>query len=878
MTTPSASRRAFVHRSAPLALALLAGAGAVTIAASCSSPDEPPAAPACALKGKGLPEGDPNGHADPLGAKAAGQARAGRINDSAAIPQPAHGRQRIETGDFLLINDKIAVVIEDKGLSDGYARFGGEILSIDKVGDDGKPMGLSRYVETLVGTSIETVNPTSVTVLRDGSDGGEAIVRATGPLETIPFMNGPLKALFPRSYGLPVAYDYVLAPGAEKLLVRLSLLNPTLEPIDFGVNRKDKDELYGFFQYNQARLVTPEHGYAEPSGDVAWAGFESGPWGFAWRTPENPIQYGLTVSGFSLFWGNGFLAEACSITTEDQFEVIPGGPHYDGLAEAVRRATGEAPHRAIAGTLVDGAGAPVKEAYIHELDPAGKYMSRTMTDDKGAFTIHAPPSQEVRLVAQKRGYPAHAGTLVGAAEAQAALSFTPHASIHVVATDAAKGAPLPVRVQVIPKTAIAETPEAFGVLDEVNGRLHQEFAVTGEATLQVPPGEHKVVVSRGYEWELFQTTVTAAGGETVEVTASLEHSVDTTGWMCADFHIHSLFSADSSDSVEHKVRGAIADGLDIPVSSEHEWVLDFQPVIEAMGLSQWAFGMSSEELTTFTWGHFGVVPRHPHPEEVNNGAVEWIGKTPAEIFESVKALPEKPALIVNHPSGDGFTSYFTASHYDRDTGVGDPELWSALFDAVEVFNDSDFEANRKDSVGDWFSLLNHGKTVWAVGSSDSHHLRTSPVGYPRTCLYFGHDDPTKLTAEAVRDALLSGAATVSGGLFMTVTGPGGERPGQAIELAAGATATFTVTVEAPGYIAADTLETIVNGVTVNEEPLLPIGSGPAKKFLNEVTVKADPNVPRSWVVFHAKGEADLGPLHPGRRPFAASNPIFMGTK
>ncbi|NUQ79624.1 MAG: CehA/McbA family metallohydrolase [Polyangiaceae bacterium] len=867
-------RRALFLPFAPLALVLLAGSG--LLAASCSSPDDPPSPPACALAGKGLPEGDPNGHADPLGAKAAGQARAGRIQDVASVAQPAHGRQRIEAGDFLLINDKIAIVIEDKGLSDGYARFGGEILSIDKVGEDGKPMGLSRYIETLVGTSVETVNPTSVTVLRDGSDGGEAVVRATGPLETIPFMDGPLRALFPRAYGHPVAYDYVLSPGSEKLLVRLSFLNPTLEPINFGVNQKSKDELYGFFQYNQAQLVTAEYGYEEPSGDVAWAGFDSGPWGFAWRTPGNPIEYGLTVSGFTLFWGEGFIAEACSITTEDQFEVIPGGPHFDGLAETVRRAAGEPPFRAIAGTLVDGAGAPVAEAYIHEVDPAGKYLSRTMTDEMGAFTIHAPPSQEVRLIAQKRGYPAHAGALVAASEATADLSFSPHARIHVVATDSAKGEPLPVRVQVIPKEPVAEAPEAFGVLDEVNGRLHQEFAVTGDAMLPVPPGEHRVIVSRGFEWEIFDTTVTAAAGETAEVAAALEHSVDTTGWMCADFHIHSLYSADSNDSVEEKVKSAIADGLDIPVSSEHEWVIDFQPVIQSMGLGKWAFGMSSQELTTFTWGHFGVVPREPHPEEVNNGAVEWIGKTPGEIFENVKALPEKPALIVNHPSGDGFTSYFTASHYDHETGHGDPELWSPLFDAVEVFNDSDLEENRKKSVADWFSLLNHGKTVWAVGSSDSHHIRTSPVGYPRTCLWIGHDDPTKLTAGAVRDALLLGTATVSGGLFMTVTGPGGEKPGQTIGLAPGSEATFTVTVEAPGYLMADTLETIVNGVTVNEEPLLPIGNGPSKKFINEVTVTIDPSVPRSWVVFHAKGEADLAPLHPGRKPFAVSNPIFIG--
>lgn len=58
--------------------------------------------------------------------------------------QPAHGRQRIRTGDFILVNDTIAVAIEDAGLSDGFARFGGEILAVDKVGEDGRPLGLSN--------------------------------------------------------------------------------------------------------------------------------------------------------------------------------------------------------------------------------------------------------------------------------------------------------------------------------------------------------------------------------------------------------------------------------------------------------------------------------------------------------------------------------------------------------------------------------------------------------------------------------------------------------------------------------------------------------------------------------------------------------------
>ncbi len=206
------------------------------------------------------------------------------------------------------------------------------------------------------------------------------------------------------------------------------------------------------------------------------------------------------------------------------------------------------------------------------------------------------------------------------------------------------------------------------------------------------------------------------------------------------------------------------------------------------------------------------------------------------------------------------------------------EQWGKLtdddFDVIEVFNESDFESNREDTVVDWFSFLNHGRRIWAVGSSDSHHLRTSPAGYPRTCLWFGHDDLSALTPNAVRDALASGAATVSGGLFMTVAGPNGERPGQTV-LAPGNTATLTVTVQAPSWVDAQTLEIIVNGETVATEPLEPLGTGPGKRFVNEVQVTLDPARDESWVVFHARGDTDLAPLHPGRAAFAVSNPVFL---
>lgn len=845
---------------------------------ACSEPatqEKPPPGNECVLQQTTFDVGDPNGHADPFGAKAAGQARAARLASVEGIAQPAHGRQRIDVGDYVLANDKIAVFIENKGMSDGYARFGGEILAIDAVGEDGKPQGLSKYIETLTGLSIEMINPSSVSVLSDGSKGDEAIVRVVGKLEGIPFMQGPLANLFPRRFGLEAAYDFVLRPGEERVTMRVGVINSTMEDVNFGVDRLDSDELFGFFHASQSQLVTREFGYAQPKGKLDYAAFDSGPWNFAFRFPGQKLTWGLEVSGFALFYGPGFLAPACAATMEDRAEIIAGGPDYDGLQEAMRRVAKEPAYREVKGkvTSVDGAG--VADAWVHVVDAQGDYQTRARTGADGTFTVHVRPGEPMTITPQKQGFAVHTGFGITAEETNVTIPLDAHGSIHVTAKDKDSNEALPVRVQVIPAVPEEAQPEMFGVLEEKNGRLHQLFAMNGDATLTVPPGTHRVIVSRGYEWELIDTEVTVAPGETTLVDAVLEHSVDSTGYMCADFHIHSAMSADSHDPVDHKVRGAIADGLEIPISSEHEWVLDFGPIVEKMGMTKWAFGMASEELTTFTWGHFGVVPMTPDQKQANNGAVDWVGKDPKDVFALVRALPGNPVLIVNHPSGSGFGAYFSAAQFDRNTGTGKEGFWSDDFDAIEVFNDSDFESNRDSTVTDWFALLNHGMKFWAVGSSDSHELRSSPVGYPRTCLNFGHDDPQKLTKSLVRDKVANGPPLISGGLFMTVAGPNGEAPGGVVKTAADGTATFTVTVQAASYIDATKLEVLVNGESKLVEDLMPMGQGTGKKFMNQVTVTLDPAKQGNWVVFHAKGERDLAPLHPGRRPFAATNPFFL---
>ncbi len=239
------------------------------------------------------------------------------------------------------------------------------------------------------------------------------------------------------------------------------------------------------------------------------------------------------------------------------------------------------------------------------------------------------------------------------------------------------------------------------------------------------------------------------------------------------------------------------------------------------------------------------------------------------------------AVIINHPRGAGpLLAYFDAAGYDSDTGMADrPDLWDEAFRLVEVFNASDFDANRDGVVTDWFSLLNYGREVYAVGSSDSHQVASSPVGYPRTCVELGVDTPAEartLGAGSVRDAMLAGRHTISGGVFVEATARGDVGSGGVV-MGAAEREVLHVRVRAPLWVEVDRLRVFVNGEQTHErmigedeiDPLIP-----TTRFDEDLEL-ALPMTESSWVIVVVSGPGDLSPVHPGRRPFGVTNPVFF---
>ncbi len=821
-------------------------------------------------------EGDPNGHAMPLGSSST-EARAGRVK-AGDLPDVPSGLITWKAGDFVLANDRIALVIEDVGDSDLYDPWGGRPVGLARM-DHGAMVEPANFGEFFLLTGRSTIVTDSVSVLNDGSDGKTAIIRARGKLHPLPFFESVIAVVYNEEWlDIDAAIDYELAPGADSVDIRYRYHSPRTEA-------KDSPSTMHAFMYTQRMPVfQPNKGFDTTISEPYLAFVDDAATSWAYMPGDGVFNGSLSVSGFVGAFTPGFTMNSCGETERVHAHIAIGGPGLDGVVAAANRTLGIAT-RTITGTVMNN-GNLYANAHVHATDAAGNYLSRALTTSTGDFTLTVPATADVTLTAYRRG-DSLATAHVAPTETTATLLLPQSAAIRVQATE--NGEHVPARIQILPGPgqAMPTVPANFGEAPITDGRLQIVYATGGDATITVPPGTWEVIVSRGYEYEIVRQTVTVAAAGLVEVDAALEHSVDTTGVMCGDFHVHTWRSNDSGDETQMKVAQAVCDGLELPVRSDHEWVGDFSKELAALNVTKWAAAFGSIELTSFeVWGHMGVFPLTPDPTAVNAGAPKWqtfptadapdtvfATLSPPKVFDAVRARPEAPIVIINHPRGGA--NYFSYVGYDPATGlVNSVSDWDTKFTLVEVFNNSDWLANRTQNVEDWLGLLRAGRKVFAVGSSDSHGISTSPVGYPRTCIEFGTDDPQLLTAPIVRDALAAGHATVSGGIYVTAalgtTGPGDTTTG------AGSPQMVDVTVQAATWIDVTNIEVIVDGKTVDTIPIMPGDADPANPVIRwQGQIPVQVVATGGFVVIAAYGAKPLEPLHPGLIPFGVTEPIFV---
>jgi len=174
---------------------------------------------------------------------------------------------RCRVDDYLMANDKIRVVVQSLQRNIfGIGQFGGQIIDADLVRSSGPDR--DNFEEWSISLNIEnTAHYTSLSIINDGSNGGPAILRATGVDDLLDFLNPSTVVAgfgfpFPASADdkdLPVTVmtDYILDPGKNYVRVETTIQNMggTQLKIFFGEFINGSGEV---------PLFEPGYGFGEP--------------------------------------------------------------------------------------------------------------------------------------------------------------------------------------------------------------------------------------------------------------------------------------------------------------------------------------------------------------------------------------------------------------------------------------------------------------------------------------------------------------------------------------------------------------------------------------------------------------------------------------
>jgi hypothetical protein len=438
--------------------------------------------------------------------------------------------------------------------------------------------------------------------------------------------------------------------------------------------------------------------------------------------------------------------------------------------------------------------------------------------------------------------------------------------LRIKVIDAATGEPLVARITVA-NAADELAPLYYG--ERYHTPVRTGFAYTdayGEALLQLGAGAHTIYASHGPEWSYAAVDLQHVYQHEATLELGLRHEVDTSGWVSADTHIHTLtFSGHGDASLQERILTLAGEGLDVAISTDHNHQTDYAPAQQQAGLTKHYLSIVGNEVTTKI-GHFNAFPLPANGAKPNSDLIDW-----QELANDIRAKGAQ-VVILNHPRWpDRKEGPFGVSGLDSRTGYFADGLRLPV-DAIEIFNSTTPETPWEEIIADWFSLLNAGSMVRGVGSSDSHTVG-DPVGQGRTWLRSSATTPAEIDVEELCQNFRDGVSSMAIGLFgyMEVNG---QNSGSMVVPEDGQV-TVKFHVAGASWARADLVKVYMNGLVVAQSAPLPT---PAGQPLN-TTVSFRIPTPQhdAWLVCSATGPKPEGiwwtTLMPGLA--VVSNPVWI---
>ncbi len=409
----------------------------------------------------------------------------------------------------------------------------------------------------------------------------------------------------------------------------------------------------------------------------------------------------------------------------------------------------------------------------------------------------------------------------------------------------------------------------LGPTIRAHGCRNQYHSETGWFTVAVPPGNYRVVITRGIEFGHHEEEITVSRGRATRVQAVLERMVDSRGWVSTDFHNHSTPSGDNHCGTDDRIINLAAEGLEFAPTTEHNRLYDWAPHIERLGLSSELATIVGIELTG-SGPHLNSFPFRVVPGAQDGGAPEWSRdpRISAITLRDYQVGSPNRWVQLNHP---------TVGEYFRDRngdGVADGGFigLESFIDAAEVWSDRilDFNPVARDvdkTTGkprrfqnrtfSWLQLLNQGRRIWCLAVADAHEVFNGGVGGWRTYIPSTTDDPARIdAAEIIRNAK-AGRMVVTNGPFLEASLDDGTPPGGLTVHAS--PARLSIRVQCNSWVNIDRVQVLVNGRAPPELDFRPekhpelfaVGALTALRFEKNIDV---PLTEDSWLIAVAYGE------------------------
>lgn len=861
---------------------------------------------ACALTAcpekKTFPPPEPSGRCevdlDALGifAKVGSGAKAYAITDAAQLigGEMAHG----QVGDFLLENEQIRVVVQAPKRVFGPSPYGGNIIDADLKRPGGQP-GRDQMGKLSVFYQFgRTIDATKVEVLADGGTGGFAVIAATGPDAVNDYLNLP-GVIAENLAGAALAVDpnaalpmkattyYVLSPSESRVRILTAFCNDGHDNVSLAMG--DLFEQGGTTEFFNPAGCTNGLGVSSSCliDPYPWFGFQGDGVAYAVRSykasdPRNPEPASAMIP-FSGVVGtlSGAKDQAGVLTWLDNgatsrpgaFGVIAGqSRNYvrdliigrdlaDISSQLLVFDNGGKGRLSVTVTNPDGTpAAGARVAVILSGDGLQKTLMVAGADGKAKVDL--PPANytlKVGLAGHALLAPVDVSLPVQGLQKDLTLGAARH--LRVTVKDPF-GAPLPAKVTVLcPGGACTTQSTAYRPFRDVDqlpsGVQALGFADgLGLADVLLPPGMYEVMVSRGPEYNGWPDTFPMLG-QMVDLTAAdasldatLAHVVDTTGWISADLHVHAVNSADSSVPNRQRVLGYAAEGVDVLVSTDHDVVTDYAPLVTELALGAQLATMIGCEVSPFDYGHQQAYPLK-REDTPNGGAFDWGGGDGPtlrldQVYAGLRAQYPGVVLQLNHARGN--LGALTQLKADTTTGAthADPALFRMAPNPAATANDTklmteDFDVMEVQNgahpsltlMNDWMTYLSRGRVKGGTAVSDSHYVNRYTGGYGRTWVKLGAFSPT-----AFGDALRAHHAIGGNGPFIRLTAQKTDAAGVAsgpvvevgdtlsVSAAAGEKVELTVDVQAPEWMVFDTIEVFthatgreaLNGVSNGDWP------------------------------------------------------------